>query len=134
MLRIPRHQQAAPPREDEIQRSIVSLLTVVLRRDVIMFHPANGGSRHGVEAAKFKGLGVVPGVADLIFLADGRGYAMEVKRPKLGRQSPSQETFEARCIGTGIPYRIVTSAEEALQCARDWGLVRATLPASPSRD
>ncbi len=37
----------------------------------LYFHPANGGSRNPIEAAKLKGMGVKPGVSDLVILDSG---------------------------------------------------------------
>lgn len=38
-----------------------------------LFHCPNGGSRHVLEAIKFRKLGVLPGVPDLILLHPARG-------------------------------------------------------------
>ena len=39
----------------------------------LYFHPANGGSRNPIEAAKLKGMGVKPGVSDLVILEASYG-------------------------------------------------------------
>jgi hypothetical protein len=65
--------------ENDIHRAVVQHLTARGARDCVWFHPANGGWRQDVEAARFVGLGVKPGVADLILLHDSRFYALELK-------------------------------------------------------
>ena len=85
MSRDPRHATEA-----SIHLAIVELLRLKAHRDLIYFHPANGGERHPVVAAKLKGMGVVPGVADLVFvLPDGRSAFLELKTRK-GELSPSR--------------------------------------------
>lgn len=126
-LKIPPRQRAPAESEEDIHRRIVRLLGYMLRPSVIMFHTPNGGHRRVITAHKLKGAGVVPGVPDLLFLAEGRAYGMEIKRPK-GRQSDDQIAFEERCRIAGVPYTIVTSHEEAIACAQGWGLCRPAIP------
>ena len=63
----------------------------------LLFHPANGGSRNSIEAAKLKKMGVRPGIPDLILLLPRKGYSflsIELKARKQGRQSESQKIIE----------------------------------------
>jgi hypothetical protein len=48
--------------EDAIQRAVFEHLALRGAAGVFAFHPANGGYRRPVEAARPKGLGVRPGV------------------------------------------------------------------------
>lgn len=120
-------------KEEAIQRTIVSALPYFLHRSAILFHIPNGGKRKRVEAAILKGMGVLAGVADLEIVHQGRCYFMELKRPGEG-QTDEQIEFERRCQDTGVPYAVVTSFEEALECVRSWGLTRAVLPESPGSE
>jgi VRR-NUC domain. len=59
----------------------------------LMFHVANGGSRHPVEAANLKRQGVKAGVPDICLpVARGKyhGLYIELKRRKSGRPSSAQ--------------------------------------------
>jgi hypothetical protein len=61
------------------------------------FHVPNGGSRSKVEAARFKGLGVLAGVSDLFLLVpvgSWCGMIMELKSEK-GKLTESQSDFLA---------------------------------------
>ena len=77
----------------------------------LLFHPANGGSRNSREGAKFKSMGVFPGVADLLFIYDRQLYAIELKTPK-GSQSEVQKYWESRVKKEGVYYTIIRSLEE----------------------
>lgn len=120
---VPAHQMPFEEPEDSIQRSIVIAARYVLRPGVIMFHVPNGGKRSKAEAGRFKALGVLAGVADLQFLAEGRPYFIEVKTES-GTQSAAQKDFHSACRQQGIPYVICRDVEGALKCLKDWGLTR----------
>lgn len=62
-----------------------------------LFHVPNGGKRDKREAMKFKGMGVISGVSDFIYLIEGYYYAIELKSLN-GRTSPKQRRF-AEAIG-----------------------------------
>lgn len=74
----------------------------------LLFHPANGGFRNAREGAKFKKIGVYPGVADLVFLYKKSAYFLELKDEK-GRQSKNQELWEKKVKSQGYEYFIVRS-------------------------
>jgi hypothetical protein len=64
-----RHVRELDPYEDQIQEALVAQLQWgKLRAGVVFFHVPNGGKRDKRTAAKLKRMGVLPGVADLIFL------------------------------------------------------------------
>ena len=77
----------------------------------LLFHVPNGGLRKGREAAKFKAMGVVPGVADLIFLLEGKTYFIEMKDDK-GRQSDSQKLWERKVLEHGFEYHVARSLDD----------------------
>jgi hypothetical protein len=56
---------------------------------VFAFHVPNGGARRPIEAAILKGLGVVPGVPDVIAIKGGHVFALEIKVIG-GRLCPAQ--------------------------------------------
>ena len=76
----------------------------------LLFHVPNGGNRNAREGAKFKTMGVIPGVSDLIFLYDGVAHFIELKNEK-GVQSKRQKNWEALVKAERFPYYIVRSLD-----------------------
>jgi hypothetical protein len=90
------------PSEDTIQAQAVKIFRLkyprLLKR---LFHIPNGGKRSKREAAKFKILGVLPGVCDLFLAVPVRGKGglfIEVKDHK-GVLSKEQKDFIADLSG-----------------------------------
>lgn len=112
----------ASAREDYIHAGIVAYLRVC-HPDCLILHPANGGLRSKREAAKFKWLGVLPGIPDIIILRpSGRFCLLEVKGPK-GVLSPDQKAVKAHCERFEMPWALVRSIEDAREALIGWGLV-----------
>src|SRR5690606_8531044 len=88
---------------------------------LLYFHVPNGGSRHKLEAAVLKGLGVLAGVADIIIALPptGRLAGLEVKMPQ-GSQSKQQVVFAERLVAAGGRYAVARSVEEAVAIVREW--------------
>ncbi len=77
----------------------------------LLFH-VNGKAKNAIEGNKFKGLGVVSGVSDLVYLRpDGKVLFIELKTSE-GRQSPAQLKWQALVESFGHQYLIVRSVEE----------------------
>lgn len=111
--------------EFQIHCAIVELLRLKADPRVIWFHPANGEKRNVLTAVKLKRMGVLTGVADLVFtLPDGKAAYMEVKAVG-GRSSPEQKVFHDRCKAIGVPYVVVSSVDEAEEVLESWGAIRA---------
>lgn len=77
----------------------------------LLFHPPNGGARNAREGAKFKTMGVYPGVSDFILLHAGRAYCIELKN-SIGVQSKVQKEWEEAVKNQGFYYVVVRSLEE----------------------
>jgi hypothetical protein len=107
--------------EDSIHKSILRYLRMVLPSHWLIYHTPNGGSRHPIEAANMKGLGVIAGVPDLTIIGDGKTFFMEVKS-KSGRVQPSQRMFMGKLEKNGIEYAVVRSIDDAKACLQAWGL------------
>lgn len=96
--------------------------------DALVFAVPNGGKRNAREAAIMKGMGVMPGVADLLIFWQGRreiypGFgAIELKIDK-GKQSPSQEAFEKSWTALGGKYALCRSIDDADDILLGWGIV-----------
>lgn len=108
-------------REDNIQRVVWSHLVHRARKGVVYFHVPNGGKRNQSEAAKFKRLGVVPGIPDLLLLADGKLYALEIKTV-IGHLSPDQKAMHAVMREAGATVATAFGLDEALKRLETWGI------------
>jgi hypothetical protein len=113
----------AAPKEDQIQRGVVQFLRYSLRSGVTWFHVPNGGERGRVEAARFVGLGVKAGVPDVLLVADGRLFSLELKTAA-GRLSPHQVTMQAELRAAGAVVETVYSLDAAIEQLTRWGLTK----------
>jgi hypothetical protein len=115
--------------EEALHKSIVSLLRRTLDDRVLWWHTPNGGLRNVREAAKFKAMGVLPGVADLIFIWNRElifgGSKMNVPdilaielKSKPGTVTGSQTQFGDDLIALGGKYVIIRSMEDFFIAAR----------------
>jgi hypothetical protein len=109
-----RRMMARSRPEQQIQRAIVLHLQWRARRGVWWTHVPNGGWRWKVEGAILKGIGVVAGAPDLLIVAAGRAYFLELKA-KHGRMSAAQrECHEALCAA-GACVAVAFGIDEALE-------------------
>lgn len=88
----------------------------------LMFHVPNGGRRDKREAARFKAMGVKPGVSD-IFLPVARGVYhglfIEMKAPD-GRASAEQKKFINAVREQGYRAEVCFGWEQASQVILDY--------------
>ena len=75
-----------------------------------LFHVQQKAS-NALEGARFKTLGVVSGVSDLILIAPNQVYFIELKDDK-GKQSDHQKAFESQATSLNHIYRIIRSLDE----------------------
>lgn len=109
--------------EDQIHRALIAHLKARARPGVVWFHPANGGGRQRVEAARFVGLGVQAGVPDIVIVQGGRALFLEIKT-ETGRTSPVQQTMHAALRAAGAEVVVARGFVEALRQLETWGLFR----------
>lgn len=76
----------------------------------MLFHVQNK-ARNAIEGNKFKAMGVVKGVSDLILILPRRVVFIELKTQS-GKQMPEQVDFQAKCQARGHEYRIIRSFKE----------------------
>jgi hypothetical protein len=135
--------------EQAIQRAIFQHLRQRSAPGVFAFHVPNGGARTAIEAAIFKGLGVVPGTPDVIAIKGGVTHALELKAPG-GRLSDAQRDCHERLRAAGAIVGTATGLDEALWwleyhsllrgraqrpgAADGWQRFRQELAAAPTRD
>lgn len=77
----------------------------------LLFH-VNNKARNKIEGAKFKAMGVVSGVSDLIYLKPGGIPIFIELKTETGTQSPDQKQWELQVRASGYHYVIVRSLEE----------------------
>jgi hypothetical protein len=109
--------------EARLQKTILQHLKIAGVPDLIYFHPANEGRRSVVTGAHLKALGMLPGVADLVIIRDGKAHFMEVKAEK-GRLSDAQKEFAVLAVKAGAEWAVVHSIAEAITVLRDWQVIR----------
>lgn len=80
----------------------------------LLYHNYNNppNSRKG---AQLKALGLVPGVADLTFLWNGKAYFFELKDEK-GKQSEVQRIWEQKITEQGFYYFVVRDLCTFMAC------------------
>jgi len=120
------------PSEFDIQRAFVIWFQGILRKDgtwspapakmpgVVGWHTPNGGARSGLEAKRFKEMGVLAGIPDY-FMLWGTLYALEFKKPG-GRLSGAQIEMHPRLLAAGAIVHTVDNLDDAKRFCRDNGL------------
>jgi hypothetical protein len=82
--------------------------------------PSGGGGR--VRGAKLKGMGLKPGVPDILIIDDGRALWLELKSPK-GTVKPRQTTcHEALRLARSDVAERVRSLDDAEAALLRWGV------------
>jgi len=117
--------------EDDLQRAVVLHLRARGVPGLVFFHVPNGMRLGGktnargvpLQALRAKGLGVQPGVSDLILLHRGRFFALELKAPG-GRPTEAQLEFASNVNAAGGLSCIASGLDAALLVLERWGLLR----------
>lgn len=104
--------------EDALQRAVLAWLELAHPAAFLAtFHVPNGGGRTTVEGALLKGLGVRPGVPDLltVWRVGGRpGAALELKAPGR-RPRPSQAAWIEHFASQGWATGWARTLDEAIR-------------------
>ena len=112
-----------PLTETQIQRAVFEHIAVRGKPGLLAFHCPNGGYRKPTEAAIFRGMGVMPGVADVLCLYQTRFYALELKAAG-GRLTEPQMAFLTQVEKAGGFASTAQGLDKALQVLEGWGLLR----------
>jgi hypothetical protein len=91
--------------EATIQKEIVNFCKL---NKILIFCVPNEATRSN---SKFIGMGVLPGVSDLVLILQNKVIFIELKNHK-GIQSEKQKEFESRVLELGHHYIIIRSLEE----------------------
>ncbi len=114
--------------EDDLQRAVIAHIRARGVRGVLWWHTPNGGSRNRIEAAKLKGLGVLPGVADLSFVGPGGIYhGLELKNGFRSYPTAAQTAFASAINAIGGRASIVHDLDGALSVLERWGLLKGSV-------
>ena len=137
--------------EQVIQRAVLDHLRLRGAPDLFAFHPANGGYRSPVEAMVLKGLGVTPGVPDILIIHGGKCFGLELKSEH-GRVTPAQLDCHERMARAGAVVGVAVGIDQAVEWLErhdllrgrtqrsgaaendDWRRFREELAAAPTRD
>ena len=97
--------------EQDLQRAIASYLEgrKCFARDLAYTHIPNGGRRGRVEAAIFKGMGVVAGAPDFVIWRRGGAVLNIELKAKGGSLSAAQRAFGENLKALGHCYHIVVA-------------------------
>jgi hypothetical protein len=113
--------------EDIVQRAIVQHYWQRRAPGVFAFSVPNGGYRRAVEAAVLKGTGLVAGIPDMLWIKNGRVFALEIKAPG-GRLSPNQVCTLAAMEDAGVCTAVAYGVDDALAALEAWGMLRGRSP------
>lgn len=112
--------------ESRLQSAVYDYIRRV-HHDVLCFHVPNGGKRNAIEARIMKGMGVMPGVADLLIFWRGGHGAIELKAPESrGKQSEHQLTFEQLWKFYGGQYAVCKSIDDVDGALSRWKKAKHT--------
>lgn len=98
-------------KESQIQSECVIWLWNNIPETRGLFFSVTNNSEHVVRALQRRGLGLVSGVSDCLFMWKGETYCFEFKTPN-GKQSDKQKWWESRVTEHGFIYFIVRSFDE----------------------
>ncbi|NOU05352.1 MAG: VRR-NUC domain-containing protein [Hyphomicrobiaceae bacterium] len=112
--------------EDIVQGAVINHLRYRRKPGVTFFAVPNGGFRSKHEAAIMKSLGVRAGVPDIILIANGHTYGLELKREKGGRTSDAQDAMMAEITAAGGTCAVAAGVDAAVGQLEAWGLIRPT--------
>lgn len=115
-----RARRIAPAKELSLHMSVAALLRRGWPANLIWFHCPNGERRDKATAGKLKGMGVLPGVPDFVFvMPNGQAAFLELKA-RAGETSPAQDDFCDRAKACGCAYAVARSMEDVETILTRW--------------
>lgn len=109
--------------EDTLQKSCVEWFDLQHRIwSWALFHVPNGGQRNAKEAAKFKAMGVRPGVPDLMLILPRHGYHYLALELKVGKntQTDRQRAYQTYIETTGGKYAVIRSLDQFIETINEY--------------
>ena len=113
-------------KESDLSKAVFDYLQLS-KPKALYFHVPNERKSSPINMKFLKARGLVPGVADFIFLSGEGCSCIELKIPG-NYQSPSQKEFQLRCFNHGISYRVCRSVEEVREALIDWEMLTVSAP------
>jgi hypothetical protein len=114
-------RRASP--EAALQRAVCEHLRLTARPGVLYFHPTNEGRRSVVTGANLKRMGMLPGMADLVVIMNGRTSFLELKATG-EKPRDTQLAFAEQTLAAGCDYAVCDNINDALDMLRCWGAIR----------
>lgn len=108
--------------EDQLHNAVAQYLNMCLYKDIVWYHPPNGGKRNAREAAKFKRMGVLAGVPDLCFILPGGTAAYIELKVEGSYLRPSQKQFKKKAEALGAKFAVCRSIEDVRETLNEWGI------------
>lgn len=112
-----------PRSEDALQKTMMQYIKLQYPNLLVLAVP-NGGSRHPAEAAKLKGMGVLPGVSDILLIWKGPHNETNIGaiELKVGRNkmTPSQIAFKDKWESCGGKFAECRSLEAVIATLKEW--------------
>jgi hypothetical protein len=115
--------------EEKLQEACAEYLTLQCKcnplfKGLLWWHVPNGGKRTAAEGAKFKRMGVKPGVSDLHFVLPsrfntGRFGAIELKIPP-NKPEPAQTDFIEAVDAIGARSGVAYNINQFVELITDW--------------
>ena len=109
--------------EQATQHAVLDHLRWRSAPDLFAFHVPNGGYRSPVEAMVLKGLGVTPGVPDIIIVHAGKIFCLELKAEH-GRVTPAQLDCHERMERAGAVVGVAVGIDQAIAWLEEHGLLK----------
>ncbi len=110
--------------EDQLHIAIVHLLEVAAAPGVVWWHTPNGGKRSKREAARFRAMGVLAGVADFAISMPGGRFAFIEVKSRGGCLSAEQKAFLRSMEANGHQTAVVRSLADASAALTGWSAIR----------
>jgi hypothetical protein len=108
--------------ERAIQCAIVEHLTWRASADVWWSHFPAGGRRNVIDGSILKRMGTKAGTPDLLIVARGRLFGLELKSGR-GRLSAAQKDCHAALRRAGAVIGVAGDVDQALDLLGEWGIV-----------
>lgn len=115
------------PLEFQMQIALLQHVRLRARPDVLYWHTPNGELRDKRAAAKLKAMGVLPGVADLIFIWSGPAgpLVLFLELKARGRtMTAEQKVFAETVIALRCFYECVDNLDAAIALLKDYNLLK----------
>jgi hypothetical protein len=109
--------------ERQLQVSLIAHLGWRLPADVFWWHHPAGGKRPAITGALLKNLGARRGIPDLLILAQGRLFGLELKSAT-GRLSPEQIDTHEQMRRAGCVIGVANDIDGAVDILGEWGVLK----------